>query len=531
MFSSDKSFSAAFLFGSILRFFNRVSSSALVCRILLDILLVVSIFIYYTSAILELNHNDFMYATAPTLLDQGRLYRDVPYLQAPLTIYLFSFLHSVVGESDLYVALRVYSLAAMALSAFVLYLVVRKATDPALARLFVIFFHSSIYVASMGGEIGNYSTATLFLSLAVFTYFNFGQRLYSAALTGLLVGLAAGAKLNYAIYALPFLVFYVAEKPRSVVPILLYSAAGILGSSLTIYHLFRDPNVFLSLNLQFHMLTNVARAMSFEESVTHVLDGTHRFIIYSLLQVGLVFAFFLFGKRGQTDRSISPIIWKAGTLVIAAYISAISPMILFIQYLGPLSALFSFFACACAFALVKQHEALRARAGAIAVIIAVAAVTTGSNVVERLANSSLAEGVSGSSIVAVARLRDDISETAKTVELSRCSRKAVTFSPIFLFGTPLELTYLSATGGAIPDLFHALGERAKEYEMFGNVEDGLRDIMPTVILVGYYRGWNVERRLIDFALNNGYIAKDVGLFEGKQMVLYIRGTCLTKQSG
>jgi hypothetical protein len=533
MLSIEKRVKTLYFLRPILELYNKVSSKSAIFWALLNILVVLTIFLYYASGILAFNHNDFMYATAPTLLDSGDLYSDVPYLQTPLTIYLYNFLLKITGAAHLYLALRLYSLAAMALSAFVLYLVVRKRAGPALARLFVILFHSSVYISSLGKEIGNYSTATLFLSLAIFCYFNVERRSRSAALTGLFVGLAAAAKLNFAIYALPFLIFILVEKPIRFTPIVFYILAGIFASSLTLYHLFRDPSAFIAWNLQYHVLANIARDLSFYDSALQILYRSHHFIILSILQLVIILAFLIAPRGQELIQGISKFLWKAGLLAVFSYISAIAPMIIFTQYLGPLSAVVSLLACVCAYTLIRQFEVPRRHSLVITVVIAMAALIAGSITVPRYyvgAQSKilLARGVSNWPIIAITRIRNEISELGKNTNLDQCSRKAVTFSPIFLLGTPFKLTYLSATGGAVPDLYYALGQRAGDFREFGDIDSGLQGIVPTAVLVGYYRDWAIERRLLDYALKNGYLSNDVGMFEGKPMVLYIRGTCLTR---
>ncbi len=514
----------------ILNLYNKLLPRPTILRVFLDILVVVAIVLYYASAILAFNHNDFMYATAPALLDRGQLYSDVPYLQTPLTIYLYNFILKITGATHFYFALRVYSLFVIAISAFVLYLVLRKHTNSTLARLFLVFFHSSIFIASLGAEIGNYSTATMFLSLATYCYFNIERRSRAAALTGLFVGLAAAAKLNHAIFALPFLIFIIVDNPRKFIPIFLYALAGILASGLTLYHFLRDPNAFMAWNLQFHVLANIAREMALRESAIVVLDGSHRFMIYSLLPLLIIFAFLIVPKREGLDRDLSKFVWKAGFLAVIGYISAIAPLILFLQYLGPLSVLVSLLACACGYALIKQHPALQTQGLVMTVVIAMVALSTGSSVVfERYARNTFAMGTSNWPIVAVANLRDEISEIGRSTKFDQCSRQVVTFSPIFFLGTPFELTFHSAAGGAVADLYRALGEQARDYAEFGDLNDGLQKIAPTAVLVGYYQNWAIERILLDYALKNDYRARDVGTFKGKRMVLYIRGDCLNEE--
>jgi len=72
---------------------------------------------FVLSSLAALNQNDFMYAVAPAVWAQnGALYTDVPFPQAPLSIMLNSLLIAITGNVNVFLFARTVSMVLVLLA-------------------------------------------------------------------------------------------------------------------------------------------------------------------------------------------------------------------------------------------------------------------------------------------------------------------------------------------------------------------------------------------------------------------------------
>ena len=82
----------------------------LVSRIVLFTILAVSLILFFLFNLVSVPQNDFMYGVAAAVWAQhGKLYTDVPFIQAPLSIILSLLFTKITGNVDVYLFARVTS--------------------------------------------------------------------------------------------------------------------------------------------------------------------------------------------------------------------------------------------------------------------------------------------------------------------------------------------------------------------------------------------------------------------------------------
>jgi hypothetical protein len=145
------------------------------------------------------NVNDFMYGVAAAVWDQnGRLYTDVPFVQAPLSIILNLLVIKLLGTVDIFLLARVSSIL-FVLGAVLVPPIFYKKTSSAIWVVFIAACLTNPYIHSNSREIGNYALPLLCLSFAVTII---DARRLTPLLRGFLacaaVALATSAKLYFA---------------------------------------------------------------------------------------------------------------------------------------------------------------------------------------------------------------------------------------------------------------------------------------------------------------------------------------------
>ncbi len=163
----------------------------------LMIALFLSVFMIFTRSMHSFNHNDFLYAAAATR--QGTLYQDIHYVQAPLGFWFWRHVYLLAPKGHAYLTMRFVSafMTTLALAPPLALLKGRRRAQVA----FLLGIASTHYVAVSGLEIGNYSLSLLLFSIAFCFMFSAHRSRY--LLAGVFFGLAASAKLSFAIFALP----------------------------------------------------------------------------------------------------------------------------------------------------------------------------------------------------------------------------------------------------------------------------------------------------------------------------------------
>src|ERR1700681_30687 len=124
--------------------------------------------VFVLSNLASFNHNDFMYAVAPAVWAQnGALYTDVPFVQAPLSIMLNALFDAVTGDVNVFLPARVVSIL-LVLAAVLLPVLKRaKFSYREVWLLYIALALTNFFVTSNSRKIGNYALSLLCLSAAV----------------------------------------------------------------------------------------------------------------------------------------------------------------------------------------------------------------------------------------------------------------------------------------------------------------------------------------------------------------------------
>lgn len=170
--------------------------------IVLTAVAALALFVFVLSNLASLNHNDFMYAVAPTVwVQNGALYTDVPFVQAPLSIMLNALLVTLTGNVNVFLSARVVSIALVLVAVLMPVLNRAKFSDPEVWLLYVALALTNFFVTSNSREIGNYALSLLCLSAAVTIVNVAGSGLWRGFAASAFAGLAISAKLYFIVLA------------------------------------------------------------------------------------------------------------------------------------------------------------------------------------------------------------------------------------------------------------------------------------------------------------------------------------------
>ena len=113
---------------------------------------------FVLSNLAALNQNDFMYAVAPAVWAQnGALYTDVPFPQAPLSILFNSLLVAISGNVNIFLFARIVSMGLVLLAILLPVLNRPRVRDIEIWVLYVSLCLTNYFVISNSREIGNYA--------------------------------------------------------------------------------------------------------------------------------------------------------------------------------------------------------------------------------------------------------------------------------------------------------------------------------------------------------------------------------------
>ena len=160
------------------------------------LLLLVSLYSFFSATLDHLDHNDFMYAVAPLVWSQGgNLYADVPFVQAPLSIIIPTLLRGAFGTENLFIAARLMSVF-LVLGTAVLIAAAFARQSVTIAALFCSLILINPFVLSVAREIGSQSVPLFLLAASVFVATRNAEIVKKAFFISLLIGIATSAKSN-----------------------------------------------------------------------------------------------------------------------------------------------------------------------------------------------------------------------------------------------------------------------------------------------------------------------------------------------
>ncbi len=480
--------------------------------------------LFTLTSLANFNQNDFMYAVAPLFLKDATLYKDLPFLQAPFSIYTFEFISKFVNEGALYLSLRLFSLSLIVASGIFLTIAANKIGGKISGCIFFFLFFSSYHVAYTSMEIGNYSLSLFFICVSAYLYLCHRLTWQTSALIGLLIGLAASAKLNHALFAIPFGAFIATDSGIRSRQALAYVVGGVAGSTLLIFHAASNFEDFYFFNVQIHHLINEFRHEKLPNEFDSVTIASIKIFLWFLPQIFLI----AYSIKNDVFDSKCRRHYKILVLAAFSYFVAILPNIIFAQYLAPLV---SFLCLATALAIGTNVSKVVWRSKFVVVLSIVVATSWALPYLAVFAIGSL-ESVSKQGIAPsrIARMSEQISDiTSESFLNGRCDHTALTFSPVPFLGTSFQLPKFSATGPFLPQLSGFLEVRVPERNNLTDLQSELQK-NPTAILVGFYSNMKAERELAAYAVAHGYLRHELGSIDQRStLVLFLRPTCSNQQ--
>lgn len=500
---------------------NRLSS-------VIAISAVVSGVIFFTAAFARFGQNDFMYGTAPIFWGALTLYEDLMFVQAPGSIYIYGLLYDLVGPTDFYTILRVFSLSVLLFASLLTYRVSLVLAGPVPAALALLFLFTSHFVASIGLDSGSTPLALLFVLGAFYIYSAQPISVRSAAAIGLMIGLAASMKLNFALYAVPFGLFLACRRGFGSREVASYVASGIIGSSIIWYYLLADFSQFWFFNIRFHALMNVYREASGENLTWLVLVAALLFLLYASPVLYLCRK--AAQKAGSSDEQRQFL--ELGVLLLTSLVAAFAPLYYAPQYMA---APVFFLSICFALALKKlSREEGAAQKKAWKIGIAIGSIWIVASWVQTLPSSFRGLAWHDSAPAQMRQIRDRIDRFAALyLNDTACRMTAVSLSPLPLIGSKFDISQVSTSGPFLPMVTRQLEEHALEFAHHGLTFEDLHELRPAAFLVGYYPDVEAERMLVRYAHENNYIAHDVGTLSGYRrelplikMRLLLRQECM-----
>ncbi|MCG8547774.1 MAG: glycosyltransferase family 39 protein [Alphaproteobacteria bacterium] len=489
------------------------------------LILFLYIAMFFISSLVTFDENDFMYGIAPALLDHWTLYRELPFMQAPLSIHVYALVLSLVEPASYYVSLRLVSIAFVAATSVLVYKTVRHLGGRQAAIFSLILFYSSYHLQYISSEIGNYTIALFFVIAATYIYFTKSLNWLNTGLIGLCIGLAGSAKITHGLFAVPFGILLLLRYGVFSNQILSYLIFGLIGSSLIIYYAILDYPSFYFFNLKIHLIINEFREANFAGQLRGIVTATKHVALWFAPNIVIV----CIALRLSRDRHQVCTLAELAFLAIAAYAIAMSPKFIFDQYLAPIPA----FLCLATplalsmLAMCKPSSWWRIKAISLLVIVCLTIPY-----VSMVAAPQVMMAYRGKlAPIEVARVSQEINGIAEQISLKPdCRRSAISLSGIPFFGTPFELLPFGSAGRFLAQLN---GMRAKldvPFDRFADPDSELRRSPPTALLVGYFPQNTVEAAMRAYAVANDYVKFDIAAFGGGgALELFLRPKCVNRE--
>jgi hypothetical protein len=391
-----------------------------------------------------------------------------------------------------------------------------------------ILLFGSQFVASIAEEIGSTPLALLILSAGVFVYFTKPAGLVSSALIGLTIGLAASAKLNFALYAIPFGVFLAIDRGLFSRDVLAFAMSGIFGSALIWYYLIMGPGNFWFFNVDFHYLTNLARGQTPADGAIAIAAMLAMFAFKSFPQ--LILCGIATGRVRSSPKGRQFI--QVAVLFGISLIAALSPLYVAAQYLAASAFMLCLLSCMAAGMLASRYSQSSRKFWGL--IFGIALLSTMLFGFQRVSSNVPAYTENNAATTVIRRMRDRVEEFGNTyIDSSKCPKTAFSLSPIPFVGTSFSILPQSATGPFIPRIGAQIERHAPEFAYLSDMEGILSRTRPTAFVVGYYPQYGSEQTILRYAQDGKYRAFKLGSLENdlenktpRSLFLLLRSDCL-----
>jgi hypothetical protein len=479
---------------------------------------VIALVVFVLSSLAPLNHNDFMYAAAPAVWAQnGALYADVPFVQAPLSILLNSLLVAVTGHVNVFLLGRAVSMLLVLLAVLLPVLNRSKIRNIEIWLLYVALCLTNLFVIANSSEIGNYAISLLCLSAAVTVINATGSPLWRGFAACACAGLAVSAKLYFIIICPALFIFFLVNERSARDPIVI-AACGLgflVGFAPIIFFLARDYQSFLRWNVQIHQLILPTRVADATVAFLRITKFITIFVALMLIPIGfIIVATRKAWHRGDLElhKELARLL-----LLVSACVMAISPIYVFEQYLGPLAFLLFLFSA--------PWNSKRGRTRALYLILAGVMLCMQGVIMAQL----ISRHVMPDGNLAVAQVLE-MQNNARQIVVNdyKCERKLYTAEPLFLLENDVKYPPELAAGPFLMFLrSEALAQKGEQFDLDAHIKKW----NPDVVIWGYYLGSPersedaVDSIIRDYAINHAFVVTTLGHIDGHVIELGYRAGC------
>jgi len=477
-------------------------------------------------AVSVVSWNDFMYGVGPVFADRGALYRDIPFTQAPGSFWVLSWIAAAVGPAAFYATARVFSGLLSAGCLFLVYDLVRRLADPRSARLALLFVLTSSYFPSVASEIGNYSL-TLFLLLLCTRLALLGRdSALEWAGIGACLGFSVATKLTQSVFVVAFGLWLLWRHGWSAPRLLAFAASGLLAGLPLYYHLASDFEATWFFNVDFHLLVHGVRGLDRTRSLVQMSGFTLEMVSRSLAPLAVAIAALVLSRRGSAPPGLRPLAALTGV----AYAVAVSPGILFDQYLAPVTCLLAATAGVGAPAVVRGLPVLRGwdasrRWRALWVVGLLGGLPYLVEIVDDRVPPMLQGRVMWLQVGRIDRAVEDLA--SRELEPGACPMTALSLTSLPLLGGPFEPAVFGAGSIFVAQLDSSMPDGAYDsMRVHTSLGGELERHPPTLVLAGFYDRERAERELVAEVAAAGYRPFPVGHFGRRPMTAWVRPECL-----
>lgn len=482
----------------------------------LIILIVTVIFVYFVFCFTFLDNNDFMYSAAPVVWSQnGTLYRDVPYVQVPLTIFLNYGIMKLFSAENVFLVSRILSMVLVLVAVLFSAFAMRRTKEKEFILLYILLCLSNAYIVNNGVEMGSYSQPLFLIAVALAVpTLGFAPWL-GGLLAGVAVGLAATAKLNF-LFVLPAFLLMVLMETKWDKRIIVWFGIGSFAGMLPLFYYAAlvDFGTLYQRLVRFHYLTLQAQGVDSLKSASQMLTRLAEFALLMAVPAGFLVLRLVDHPSKEPWQARLPVLVFLGCGIVMA----ISPRTINPQYLAPL-ALFLLFFC------LPDLGTSPERKRVIWVIGLTFFATQFSGILLQLAQRVLSE--KNLAIVETVKMQKHAERIATT--LKNCDKRLYTSQPLFLLSKDVKYP---AELGAGPFMLALRGGKLRPEEVGVDIDTRLKEWAPNLLIYGFYADHNygnfleVDAKIQNYAQSHGFETVPLGTVTNRTVFIAYDKACL-----
>jgi hypothetical protein len=384
--------------------------------------------------------------------------------------------------------------------------------------LYVALCLTNFFVISNSREIGNYAISLLCLSAAVTVVNAPGSAMWRGFAGCALTGLAASAKL-YFIIVCPAMVLFLLLNERAARDPVVIAACGLgflLGLAPILFFLVRDPQSFWHWNVQFFQTIMPLRLTGAADALRRIAN----MLVVVAVLMAIPIGFFIAAMWEAWRRGGAELREKSAQLLLLAAVCAmaISPIILFGQYFGPLAFLLLLFSAPWKLNESRTHFFYKIFGGAMLCIQCVVTAAIVGPDIMRDGNLLVTQVL-------------DVQHKARNIVVNdyRCERKFYSAAPLFLLENEIKYPPELAAGPFLMFFLRgeALARRGEEFDLDAHIKKW----NPDIVIWGYHIGSQgpaedaVDRFIRDYAISHAFVVVSLGRVDGHEIELGYRPGC------